>query len=126
MSVFEGALCQDVARYLNAVPILEDKLMSSISDSNALKVAEAKVHELGAASGDEFEILHAETREVEQGWVFFYNSADFVQTRNPLSALAGNGPILVLRDGRVAVLPTSMPWQEAVTQLPLQEAGWAA
>jgi len=100
--------------------------MSSINDSNALKVAEAKVRELGAAASDEFEILHAETLETEQGWVFFYNSAEFVRTGNPSSALAGNGPILVLRDGRVAVLPTSMSWQEAVTQLPLQEAGWAA
>jgi hypothetical protein len=100
--------------------------MSSINDSSALKLAEAKVHELGAACGDEFEILYEETQEIEQGWVFFYNAADYVRTRNPLSALAGNGPLLVLRDGRIAVLPTSVPWQEAVIQMPHQETGWAA
>ncbi len=100
--------------------------MSSIDEGAALKVAEAKIHELGAASGDEFAVLYEETQEVKQGWVFFYNSADYVRTRNPLSALAGNGPLLVLRDGRIAVLPTSVSWQEAVIQVPHQEAGWAA
>lgn len=100
--------------------------MSPINDSSALKLAEAKVRELGAACGDEFEILCDETQEIEQGWVFFYNSADYVRTRNPLTALAGNGPLLVLRDGRIAVLPTSVPWQEAAIQVPHAETGWVA
>ncbi|GJJ01161.1 hypothetical protein RugamoR64_16990 [Duganella rhizosphaerae] len=100
--------------------------MSAINDSSALKLAEAKVRELGAACGDEFEILCDDTQEIEQGWVFFYNSADYVRTRDPLAALAGNGPLLVLRDGRIAVLPTSVSWQEAVIQVPHQETGWVA
>ncbi|MBV6320327.1 YrhB domain-containing protein [Duganella violaceipulchra] len=100
--------------------------MSSINESSALNIAEVKVRELGAACGDEFEILCEETQEIEQGWVFFYNSADYVRTRNPLSALAGNGPLLVLRDGRIAVLPSSVSWQEAVIQIPHEETGWVA
>ena len=100
--------------------------MSSINESSALKIAEVKVRELGAAGGDEFEILCEETQEIEQGWVFFYNSADYVRTRNPLSALAGNGPLLVLRDGSITVLPTSVSWQEAVIQVPHAETGWVA
>ncbi len=101
-------------------------MRSTNAESGALKLAEAKVHEPGRACGDELGILREETKEIEQGWVFFYNSADYVRTRHPLSALVGNGPLLVLRDGRIAVLPTSVSWQEAMIQVPHQEAGWAA
>jgi hypothetical protein len=31
------------------------------------------------------------------GWVFFYNSHDFIQTRNPRAAWAGNAPFLIER-----------------------------
>lgn len=91
--------------------------MDTLNRAAALKIARAKVDELGRMAGDVFDIVTAETKEVEQGWLFFYNSADFVLTRDPLFALAGNGPLLVLRDGQVVTLPTAVPWQEAIGQL---------
>ncbi|MFS2004834.1 YrhB domain-containing protein [Duganella sp. CT11-25] len=100
--------------------------MDTINHSAALKIAQAKVRELALASGDEFEILSGETREMEQGWVFFFNSSDYVRTQDSMSALAGNGPLLVLRSGQVAMLPASVPWQEAVMQIHQLNTGWAA
>jgi hypothetical protein len=46
-----------------------------------------------------------------------HNSADFVRTRNPMDSLAGNGPILVLRDGSVVHLPSAVPWEDALKHL---------
>jgi hypothetical protein len=91
--------------------------METLNCAAALKIARAKVDELGRMAGDVFDIVTTETKEVEQGWLFFYNSADFVRTRDPVFALAGNGPLLVLQDGQVVTLPTAVPWQEAIGQL---------
>ncbi|MEV4778541.1 YrhB domain-containing protein [Burkholderia sp. LMU1-1-1.1] len=91
--------------------------MDTLNRAAALTIARAKVDELGRAAGDAFDIVTAETTEVKQGWLFFYNSADFVRTRDPMFALAGNGPLLVLRNGQVATLPTAVPWQEAIGQM---------
>ena len=91
--------------------------MDMLNPDTALKIARAKVDELGRIAGGAFDIVTAETKEVEQGWLFFYNSVEFLQTRDPMLALAGNGPLLVLRDGQVDTLPTAVPWQEAIGQL---------
>ena len=91
--------------------------MDTLDRAAALKIARAKVDELGRTAGDAFDIVTTETKEVKQGWLFFYNSADFVRTGDPMFALAGNGPLLVLRTGQVATLPTAVPWQEAIVQM---------
>lgn len=91
--------------------------MAMISRSTALQIAQAKVNELASAAGDDFSIMPNETREVDQGWVFFFNSADYVRTGNYLHALAGNGPLLVLREGGVIVLPSAVPWEEVVAKM---------
>ncbi|USX27841.1 YrhB family protein [Oxalobacteraceae bacterium OTU3CINTB1] len=96
--------------------------MNTLNCAAALKIARAKVDELGRMAGEAFDILTAETKELKQGWLFFYNSADFIRTRDPMFALAGNGPLLVLRDGQVATLPTAVPWQEAIGQMSDPEA----
>ena len=47
------------------------------------------------------------TREFELGWVFIYNTPEFVNTRRSGSALFGNAPLIVSRDGRVTWTGTS-------------------
>lgn len=91
--------------------------MDVISRSAALQIAQAKINELASAAGDDFALMPNETREVDQGWVFFFNSADFVRTGNHLHALAGNGPLLVRRDGGVIALPSAVPWEEVVGKM---------
>jgi len=91
--------------------------MDMISRAAAWQIAQAKVNELASAAGDDFALMPRETREVDQGWVFFFNSADYVRTGNYIHALAGNGPLLVLRDGDVVLLPSAVPWEDAISKM---------
>lgn len=91
--------------------------MVQLNRESASALAREKVDQLARAAGDEFEILSESTIEVEQGWLFFFNTADFVATRNPTAALAGNGPILVTREGALHELPSAIPWEEAVKRV---------
>jgi hypothetical protein len=84
---------------------------------SAIALAKLRVDELAIIAHDRFEILPESSKETEQGWVFFFNSADFVRTRNPTTALAGNGPILVTRDGAIYELPSAIPWEDAVKRI---------
>jgi hypothetical protein len=43
------------------------------------------------------------------GWVFFYQSRRFMETGNKRYRVAGNAPILVLKDGTVRELGTAEP-----------------
>lgn len=47
---------------------------------------------------EEFVVVDELTREFPWGWVFFYNSRQFIETRDPLDALGGNAPFIVNRD----------------------------
>lgn len=83
----------------------------------AAELAQARIEALARSAGDQFEMISERTEETERGWVFFYNSADFVRTRDPASALAGNGPIFVTKEGHLYELPSSIPWRDAVSRL---------
>src|SRR5262245_43283803 len=55
-------------------------------------------------------LLDDKTREEELGCLFYYESRKFIETGEIGSALAGNGPILVLRaTGEVRRLGTAHP-----------------
>jgi Immunity protein 35 len=69
---------------------------------------------LGAASGDELDVIHSKTIDANEGWIFFYNSKEFIKTDDLSSALAGNGPIFVDRNGIVKILPSAVPWEVAI------------
>ncbi len=84
---------------------------------SAVSLARDRVDRFAQEAGYQFEILLDSTREIEQGWVFFYNTADFVRTKDPKFALAGNGPILVTREGTIHELPSAIPWEDAVKRL---------
>jgi hypothetical protein len=87
------------------------------TEAMATDIAQKKIEHLAAEVGDRFDIVPGETRCVDLGWIFFYNSADYIRTGNPMDSLVGNGPILVLRDGRIIQLPTSVPWEEALKEI---------
>jgi hypothetical protein len=91
--------------------------MSRLDLASATGLAHAKIDQLASSVGDQFELVLEQTKEIEQGWIFFYNTADFIRTRNPIYTLAGNGPILVTRTGIVHVLPSATPWEDAVKQI---------
>jgi hypothetical protein len=62
-------------------------------------------------------VLDDATQEFELGWVFFYQSAEFIRTGNPSSMLAGNAPVLVNRfSGEVVSTGTALPVQYYISQ----------
>lgn len=91
--------------------------MPTLNRDSASTLARERIDRLAQAVGEEFEILWDATREIEQGWVFFFNTADYVRTRNPTAALAGNGPLLITREGVIHELPSAIPWEDAVRQV---------
>jgi hypothetical protein len=91
--------------------------MQEITKTIATELARERVTQLADAVGDHFELLLSETKDVGRGWVFFFNTAAFVQSRNPADALAGNGPLLVLRDGQIHELSSAVSWKEALRQI---------
>jgi hypothetical protein len=85
-----------------------------ISFERAKALAEETVAGLAAANGGEFALVHDETVEVNEGWLFFYNSREFIETGDISFALVGNGPIFVNRGEVVRRLPTAVPWDLAI------------
>ena len=66
------------------------------------------------------EILRDQTLERPYGWVFFYQSRRYLETGLISDALAGNGPLLVEKSGRIIPLPSGIKVEEALRR---HEAG---
>ena len=91
--------------------------MAQLDQAAATQLALQTLDEIAKRAGIDLQLLTERTREVEAGWVFFFNSSEFLRTRNPSQALAGNGPIFVTREGAVHQLSTSVPWQESIKRI---------
>jgi hypothetical protein len=66
---------------------------------------------------DELVICDSDTRELDYGWVFFYNSKMFIETGDLRYALAGNAPLLVDKKSRtLIVLGTAKPIDELLRE----------
>jgi Immunity protein 35 len=74
-----------------------DKQMT-ISFDQARVIAEKTVRAIADSVNDEFVIVDNET--IDEGWLFVYNTKDFMETGNFRSSLAGNGPIFYLLASR--------------------------
>jgi immunity protein 35 of polymorphic toxin system len=57
-------------------------------------------------------IVDSNTQELSWGWIFFYNSKEYVDTHDILYALAGNAPVVVTHDGSVHETGTARPLEE--------------
>lgn len=86
--------------------------MKTIDKKEALVAALRVIGEMQEQCGEDLEVLEDETVEVDAGWIFFYNSSEYVRTKDPLSRLAGNGPILVTRGGDIELIPSHISWSE--------------
>jgi hypothetical protein len=78
--------------------------------ASAREAAEKFVTELEHQSGIELMILDDYTRELESGWVFFWDSKKHVESGSISDAIAGNAPIIVSkRDRSVHLTGTAYP-----------------
>jgi hypothetical protein len=87
------------------------------SQDEALHIAKTLLSQMEAEGSVPLSLVENLTRSLNDGWVFFYNSAEFLQTRNNLSRLAGNGPIFVRKSGEVNKLPTHQPAEVSIAAL---------
>lgn len=60
-------------------------------------------------------VLKEETMEFEFGWVFFYQTKAFAETKNILYALRGNAPIIINKhDGSMYFTGTAYPVEKYI------------
>ena len=67
----------------------------------ARKIAQEKLKELEADIGELLAFTATEPEYVNGEWQFCYNTKEAVETGNPLTGLAGNGPICIDKAGNV-------------------------
>jgi hypothetical protein len=70
-------------------------------------------------------IVDTETQERNFGWFFFYDSKEHVETGDLLYALAGNAPVVVMRDGTIRTTGSARPLSEYLTEIEAEEGGKA-
>src|ERR1039457_5978302 len=79
-----------------------------LTRSEAHSLAEAYLQSLAIEGG--VVILPAPTIERSFGWVFFWQSREFVETGDPGARLVGNAPLIVnLHDRAVCATGTALP-----------------
>jgi hypothetical protein len=65
-------------------------------------------------------IMEDRTIRKSYGWIFFYNSNVYLETRNPLEALGGNGPIVVMQaDGHIHPLGSALAPAASIAEFEL-------
>ena len=83
--------------------------------SYARQIALDYVKAMEARAGLEFVLLDEQTIEREFGWVFFYQSEDYVLFKRDSARLFGNAPIIVnRRTGRATLTDTSFPIDDLI------------
>ena len=74
--------------------------------------------------GDSFVIVEGLTIEKAFGWVFFYDSKKYLETRNINEAIAGNGPVFVNKhDGTIEFCGSYKSVQDFVSEFERKWAG---
>jgi glutamate dehydrogenase/leucine dehydrogenase len=81
--------------------------MSTVSEADARRLAEAHLRELYAPEG--MEVVITAVGEVDVGWIVIYQSAQYIETGDDRYFLTGNAPLVVDRDGRVHTTGTGEP-----------------
>lgn len=91
--------------------------MQPITEAEAIQIAKNYIVQLASETNDCFGLLPEETVNVGKGWIFFYNSCDFISSRDYIDALAGNGPLFISHDRKVYELPSGIPWEKSLSDI---------
>ncbi len=89
-----------------------------MTKAEAQIVADKYLTELQRGCPVEISFNYELTEEHPLGFVFFYNSKEFWRTWDFSKSLAGNGPVLVLRDSsNILVLPSNQSVKRSLQAL---------
>ena len=85
-------------------------MSSPINARTARALARHQIATMAVDLGLELVLQPERTIETDVGWVFFYESRDFVDTGDPRTSLIGNAPLLIDRvTGATHLLGTTRP-----------------
>lgn len=89
-----------------------------VTKDEARRLVEAKISTWRPiAPGTEIVIVDASTRETAFGWIFFYQSKQYLETGVLKYALAGNAPLIVDRDsGEIVETGTAYPIEHYIEE----------
>lgn len=86
-----------------------------ISVNEARKIANQYLLTLEPDIGESLQIVDSETIEKSFGWVFFYNSKEYLKTGDFRYMLTGNSPFIVNRNsGEVHITGTAKPIEDYI------------
>ena len=89
--------------------------MKMITKGQATEIAKKYMLGEEITSGYKLVLLLENVIEFELGWVFFYQSKEFIDTGNILEMLGGNAPFIVNnRTGDIYVTGTSHPIEKYI------------
>ena len=88
--------------------------MRAISYSAARQAAINEIKMISAETVGALAMVDSPPRPVGSGWIFTYNTLDYLRTVDALQSLAGNGPLYVYADGTVQRLTSGVPIEDAV------------
>lgn len=86
----------------------------------ARALAAAHVREGEHRDGFTAMIVDEDTVTLPWGWVFFYNSREYLETGDDLYTIAGNAPIAVTRGGEIHETGTARPLEEYLREIGLR------
>ena len=88
-----------------------------ISPTQARRIVRDYLDQLERDTGEELEVVDAETIEKPFGWVFVYNSRAYLRTGEFSDRLAGNAPLIVDREtGKLHVTGTAKPVEDYIAE----------
>ncbi len=82
-----------IIKFEQAINLVKDYLTHAEEESNKMRSGLPNY----SNPNTELVILDEKTEEYEFGWVFYYNSAQYIETGKFRYALAGNAPLIVNR-----------------------------
>jgi hypothetical protein len=91
-----------------------DILITDVKDAE--QIALSRLQELEKYSGA-LAIEQSLTRTFNEGWLFFYNTLDFLNTENPSTRLVGNGPLFVKTTGELVILAPYLSMEASLSLL---------
>jgi hypothetical protein len=83
----------------------------------AIRIVESELNRDYHSEGDSLVVVDKWTQEKPYGWIFFFNSKRYLDTKISEYRLGGNGPVVFERDsGEVIPLGTALPTEEAIEE----------
>lgn len=86
----------------------------SIDLDKAQEIALGYLKALESEVGQELSIASYEPAGADGGWIFIYNTSAYLGSGNISHALAGNGPLLIDREGQLVALSSSGNWSDEI------------